>query len=163
MFTQKKKNYQTFLYVAVVATLCFLVLALLWPQDAPEEPSADLSSTSLRGEDQDKTEDETPPAVQDPDENEDPEEDPDGELQDPSGSENQKDNMPGSADSYYLVKHADGQIKVYFVSGDGSMIELERTEIVYEVLGTEDQKHFDAGWRINSQEELAVLLQDFES
>ena len=54
MFTQKKKNYQTFLYVAVVVTLCFLVLALLWPQDAPEEPSADLSSTSLRSEDQDK-------------------------------------------------------------------------------------------------------------
>lgn len=56
MFTQKKKNYQTFLYVAVVVTLCFLVLALLWPQDAPEEPSADLSSTSLRSEDQDKPE-----------------------------------------------------------------------------------------------------------
>ena len=75
----------------------------------------------------------------------------------------EKIDMSGSADSYYLVKHADGQIKVYFVNGDGSMIELEHTSIVYEVLGIEDQKHFDAGWRISSQEELAVLLQDFES
>ena len=49
------------------------------------------------------------------------------------------------------------------MNGDGSMIELEHTSIVYEVLGIEDQKPFDAGWRISSQEELAVLLQDFES
>lgn len=168
MFTQKKKNYQTFLYVAVVVTLCFLVLALLWPQDASEEPSADLSSTSLRSEDQDKPQE--PDSSEAPDvqaSDEDPEEssdgEPDEELQNPSDGADQKDNMSGSADSYYLVKHADGQIKVYFVNGDGSMIELEHTSIVYEVLGIEDQKHFDAGWRISSQEELAVLLQDFES
>ena len=76
---------------------------------------------------------------------------------------NKKINMPDPQASYYLVKHADGKIKVFFVSGDGSMIELEDTRIVYEVLGTEDQEHFDAGWRIDSQEDLAVLLQDFES
>ena len=71
--------------------------------------------------------------------------------------------MPDPQASYYLVKHADGKIKVFFVSGDGSVIELEDTRIIYEVLGTEDQEHFDAGWRIDSQEDLAVLLQDFES
>ena len=39
MFTrQKKKSYQTFLYTAVVITLCFLIIALLWPQENTEEP-----------------------------------------------------------------------------------------------------------------------------
>ena len=42
-------------------------------------------------------------------------------------------------------------------------MELETTEIVYELLSTADQKLFDEGCRVESQEELAVLLQDFES
>lgn len=179
MFTQKKKNYQTFLYVTIVATLCFLVLALLWPRETPKEQPVDLSSAALhkeseeeaktpRSSDARQAEDDTENAedtqltentenVKDSEEGED-EFFPEG----PEGKE-QKDNMPDPQASYYLVKHADGKIKVFFVSGDGSMIELEDTRIVYEVLGTEDQEHFDAGWRIDSQEDLAVLLQDFES
>ena len=50
MFTQKKKNYQTFLYVTIVATLCFLVLALLWPRETPKEQPVDLSSAALHKE-----------------------------------------------------------------------------------------------------------------
>ena len=40
---------------------------------------------------------------------------------------------------------------------------LEDTEIIYEVLSMEDQKLFDEGITVKNQEELAVLLQDFES
>ena len=50
MFTQKKKNYQTFLYVTIVATLCFLVLALLWPRETPKEQPVDLSSAARHKE-----------------------------------------------------------------------------------------------------------------
>ena len=42
------------------------------------------------------------------------------------------------------------------------MVQLETTEILYEMLGPEDQNLFDQGIRINSQEELSILLQDFE-
>ena len=65
--------------------------------------------------------------------------------------------------SYYLVKSVDGRIKVFFVNEEGEKVELETTEIVYELLSTSDQKLFDEGVTLNSQEELAVLLQDFES
>ena len=62
-----------------------------------------------------------------------------------------------------MVKSIDGQIKVFFVNEDGEPLELETTDIVYELLSTADQKLFDEGCKVESQEELAVLLQDFES
>ena len=155
MFTQKKKNYQTFLYVTIVATLCFLVLALLWPRETPKEQPVDLSSAALHKESEEEAK--TPRSSDARQAEDDTENAEDTQLTE--NTENAKDSQA----SYYLVKHADGKIKVFFVSGDGSMIELEDTRIVYEVLGTEDQEHFDAGWRIDSQEDLAVLLQDFES
>ena len=42
-------------------------------------------------------------------------------------------------------------------------VELETTEIIYDLLSTADQKLFDEGFKVKNQEELAVLLQDFES
>ena len=165
MFTQKKKNYQTFLYVTIVATLCFLVLALLWPRETPKEQPVDLSSAALHKESEEEAK--TPRSSDARQAEDDTENAEDTQLtentENAKDSEEGEDNMPDPQASYYLVKHADGKIKVFFVSGDGSMIELEDTRIVYEVLGTEDQEHFDAGWRIDSQEDLAVLLQDFES
>ena len=62
-----------------------------------------------------------------------------------------------------MVKRADGQIKVFFINESGEPLELETTEIIYELLSDADQKLFDEGCRVESQEELAVLLQDFES
>ena len=62
-----------------------------------------------------------------------------------------------------MVKSVDGQIKVFFINKSGEPLELETTQIVYELLSTADQKLFDEGCRVESQEELAVLLQDFES
>ena len=43
------------------------------------------------------------------------------------------------------------------------MVQLETTEILYDLLGTEDQKLFDEGIPVKNQEELSALLQDFES
>ncbi len=62
-----------------------------------------------------------------------------------------------------MVKSVDGKVKVFFVNESGEPLELETTEIVYDLLSTADQKLFDEGCKVESQEELAVLLQDFES
>ena len=76
---------------------------------------------------------------------------------------NEKNNNSEDSSTYYLVKSVDGQIKVFFINKSGEPLELETTQIVYELLSTADQKLFDEGCRVESQEELAVLLQDFES
>ena len=177
MFTrQKKKSYQTFLYTAVVITLCFLIIALLWPQENTEEPdpqTVNAHSALRQSEDDPNTEDADAHGSQNGggedaygDDNEEDSDDTDAgdaDLQDPNGPDDKKNNMTDDPDSYYLVKRADGRIKVFFVNADGSMIELEDTSIVYEVLGPEDQKLFNEGCRVETQEALAVLLQDFES
>ncbi len=177
MFTrQKKKSYQTFLYTAVVVTLCFLVIALLWPQENTEEPDPQTvnahSGLRQNAEDPDDEDADAHGAqygggedTYGDDEDADGEDAHDGDpdLQDPNAAGHKKDNMTDDPDSYYLVKRADGRIKVFFVNAEGSMIELEDTGIVYEVLGPEDQKLFDEGCRVETQEALAVLLQDFGS
>lgn len=167
MFTRKRKNYQTFLYAAVVATLCFLILALLWPQEEPEETDpkpVSLHSAVRQDEERDPAENKEQDDVSGDDVSGDDASDSENtERNDSERKDSEKDNMTDNPDSYYLVKRADGRIKVFFVNGQGSMIELEDTRIVYEVLGPEDQKLFDEGCRVETQEALAVLLQDFES
>ena len=166
MFTrQKKKSYQTFLYTAVVITLCFLIIALLWPQENTEEPDPQTvnAHSGLRQSEDDPNTEGADAYGDDDEEDGDDTDDGDADLQSPNGTDDKKNNMTDDPDSYYLVKRADGRIKVFFVNAEGSMIELEDTSIVYEVLGPEDQKLFDEGCRVETQEALAVLLQDFES
>ncbi len=177
MFTrQKKKSYQTFLYTAVVVTLCFLIIALLWPQENTEEPDPQTvnAHSGLRQNTDDPDDaDEDAHGSQngggaeeygdDNEEDGDDTNDGDADPQEPNETDNKKNNMTDDPDSYYLVKRADGRIKVFFVNAEGDMIELEDTGIVYEVLGSEDQKLFDDGCRVETQEALAVLLQDFGS
>mgnify|MGYP002169651817 CR=1 FL=1 len=74
-----------------------------------------------------------------------------------------KGNMITEGQSYYLVKKAGDAIKVFFVDKSGNEVELETTNIIYDVLGFEDQRLFEEGYKVGSQEELAMLLQDFES
>lgn len=63
MFT-KKKNYRTFIYTALVITLCLLIIALLWPKDQQSDDqrvNAQTQTQENQGEDvktpQDKDED----------------------------------------------------------------------------------------------------------
>ena len=173
MFTrQKKKSYQTFLYTAVVVTLCFLIIALLWPQENTEEPDPQAvnAHSGLRQNTEDPDDEDADgaqiggeDAYGDDEDDGDDTDDGDADLQGPNAAGDKKNNMTDDPASYYLVKRADGRIKVFFVNAEGGMIELEDTRIVYEVLGPEDQKLFDEGCRVETQEALAVLLQDFES
>ena len=152
MFTTKKrKNYMTFIYSAIIVVLCLLIVAIAWPA-APADPTEPSSpSDTVNGSKQ------AEPA--EPKESSEPVNPPETS----SEQINEKDNISEDSSTYYLVKSVDGQIKVFFVNKDGDHLELETTEIVYELLSTADQKLFDEGCRVESQEELAVLLQDFES
>ena len=143
--TKKRKNYMTFIYSAIVVVLCLLIIAIAWPTEAETEPVNKQSSTDMG-------------RIAEPDTDS---ESSDDEDKDQSAGEKIIISEKGA--SYYLVKSVDGRIKVFFVNEEGEKVELETTEIVYELLSTSDQKLFDEGVTLNSQEELAVLLQDFES
>ena len=143
--TKKRKNYMKFIYSAIVVVLCLLIIAIAWPTEAETEPVNKQSSTDMG-------------RIAEPDTDS---ESSDDEEKDQSAGE--KNIISEKVASYYLVKSVDGRIKVFFVNEEGEKVELETTEIVYELLSTSDQKLFDEGVTLNSQEELAVLLQDFES
>ena len=152
MFTTKKrKNYMTFIYSAIIVVLCLLIVAIAWPA-APADPTepSDPVNASKQTEQTEPTEPKEPTEPVNPPETS-------------SEQINEKDNISEDSSTYYLVKSVDGQIKVFFVNKDGEPLELETTQIIYELLSTADQKLFDEGCRVESQEELAVLLQDFES
>ena len=141
--TKRRNNYMTFIYSSIIVVLCLLIAAIAWPT----EPAAkQVNKTSPTDDD---TVDQRDVSDFEPIEEE------------PSPDE--KNNILNEDATYYLVKSIDGQIKVFFVNEDGEPLELETTDIVYELLSTADQKLFDEGCKVESQEELAVLLQDFES
>ena len=143
MFTTKrKKNYMTFIYSAIIVVLCLLITAIAWPEETTAPANAQKKT---------ETADTTPLPVEPP------------QLDDENRAADEKDNISENNSTYYLVKRADGQIKVFFINESGEPLELETTEIIYELLSDADQKLFDEGCRVESQEELAVLLQDFES
>ena len=155
MFTTKKrKNYMTFIYSAIIVVLCLLIVAIAWPA-APADPTepSDPVNASKQTEQTEPTE---PTEPKEPTEPVNPPETSSEQI-------NEKDNISEDSSTYYLVKSVDGQIKVFFINKSREPLELETTQIVYELLSTADQKLFDEGCRVESQEELAVLLQDFES
>ena len=149
--TKKRKNYMTFIYSAIIVVLCLLIVAIAWPA-APADPTepSNPSDTVNASKQTEPTE---------PKESSEPVNPPETS----SEQINEKDNISEDSATYYLVKSVDGQIKVFFINKSGEPLELETTQIVYELLSTADQKLFDEGCRVESQEELAVLLQDFES
>lgn len=174
MFTnnRRKKNYQTFIYSAIIVTLCLLIVAVAWPENVEKQPSEQSSKSGTVSGDpfpdgygEEGTEANAKANAEDNGEanTNSGENDSYGTGENNDSEDDEKDNISGGGETYYLVKKADGQVKVFFVNEAGKMFELETTGIVYDVLSTEDQKLFDEGFRVRSQEELAVLLQDFES
>lgn len=142
MFTTKKrKNYMTFIYSAIIVVLCLLIVAIAWPNKADNVPAAQTGAA-------DSTQNKP-----DTEEN----------IKEKDYNPGEKSNISDTFATYYLVKSVDGKVKVFFVNESGEPLELETTEIVYDLLSTADQKLFDEGCKVESQEELAVLLQDFES
>ena len=144
MFTTKrKKNYMTFIYSAIIVVLCLLITAIAWPEETTAPANAQKKTETA-----DTT---TPLPVEPP------------QLDDENRAADEKGNISENNSTYYLVKSVDGQIKVFFMDEGEDPVELETTEIIYDLLSTADQKLFDEGFKVKNQEELAVLLQDFES
>lgn len=160
MFTRNKKNYRTFIYAAIVITLCLLVVALAWPQEVPEEKPYGQQDAVITNNDPGTKDDdgEDGNGVSDDEDNE-----VDQNDQPVDNQLDEENNMSQSGQSYYLVKRAGDQIVVYFCDDSGNTVQLETTQILYELLGPDDQALFDEGIKVESQEELGVLLQDFES
>ncbi len=173
MFTKRsKRNYRIAVWTAVVICLCILILYFAWPEKPAEskvpalnpdyDPSVAASSKEEKGlstieeyladdewdEKEEFTDDETA---------EDGIAQKDGNL-----SEKEENSITEPQSPYYLVKRAGNEIAVFFCDSRGNMVQLETTEILYEMLGPDDQLLFDQGIKISSQEELSVLLQDFE-
>ena len=170
MFTQKRKNYKTFIYTAIIITLCLLIIAIAWPappednlsQNPDERVSAGIADNGDEDRDGDgNTDDNNSSDTADSEWEDDDDDDEDNEEDNFPTVE--KPNMMTEGQSYYLVKKAGDAIKVFFVDQSGNKVELETTNIIYDVLGFEDQKLFEEGYKVGSQEELAMLLQDFES
>ena len=168
MFARKsRKNYRQGAYLAVILCLCTLIAAIAWPEAPSENNGVDpagMNPDYVSG----PAEDEIAPGWDEEweydseDEDEDEDEFDDEDDQQTLPSENEETGIIAPADSYYLVKRSGTQIVVFFCDSSGNMVPLETTDILYSMLGPEDQKLFDLGIQVSSQEELGILLQDFE-
>ena len=171
MFSKNsKKHYTTFIYVAVIITLCLLIIALAWPQDVEKansdepndtDPGSVVSNNNVDNNDDDDNDDDD--LDDDKDDYSSSQSGDNDDNNDNNGSDDENNNIRQGSQSYYLVKRAGDQVVVYFCGESGDLVQLETTRILYELLVTEDQKLFDEGIKVNSQEELGVLLKDFES
>ena len=148
MFTRQKKNYRVFVYTALIITVCLLAAALLWPADDPAAGTEAAADTAAETETPEKEE---IPSADEPADSEKHEED-----------VNER-GITQNSQSYYIVRSDGDGISVFFVSPDGEEVRLEDTDIIYELLPPEDQNSFDEGIKAESQDQLASLLQDFES
>ncbi|MBQ6686430.1 MAG: hypothetical protein IJM99_10020 [Firmicutes bacterium] len=63
----------------------------------------------------------------------------------------------------YLVVEEDQYIKVYFTDENGVKNLIRTTDISFDLLGAEDQELFRSGVRLENEDQLMELLQDFES
>ena len=143
MFSKRKRNYTLFVYIALIITSCMLIAAILWP----EKPEIDKDDSFGPVQEVQKE--------QKVDSNDD-------KNKDIAKSETET-NTSNKNESYYIVLKEGVAVSVFFVDSKGDKIKLEDTEILYDLLTVEDQQRFDKGIVIKNQEQLASLLQDYES
>ena len=63
---------------------------------------------------------------------------------------------------YYLIKAENEMVKVYWVDGTGEHLHRETT-IAYPLLNVEDQEMLDEGIKLETDEELAGFLENYDS
>ncbi|MFV0516811.1 MAG: hypothetical protein ACK5MV_05390 [Aminipila sp.] len=151
MFTRKKSIFKRkSFYITLVAIfgVAYLMFALI---SAPEEAeaeniAADVKKTVTQNvDDQKNSYDDKKYANEENDEN------------------NLNNTQENETCEYYLVKESDGIIKVYQYDSEGNESLLRTTDILFSMLGKEDQELFSEGVIVKSEDELLELLQDFES
>ena len=158
MFTRQKKNYRIFVYTALVITLCLLVAALFWPKDSTPQDDAKVNAQTETGQEGQEQQEQIQDSGSD---------DGGSAAEQTGGSGDgdvrENDDISSGLHSYYVVRKDGSNVSVFFVDEKGNQVKLEDTDIVYDVLTPDDQKSFDEGITVADQEELAALLQDFES
>ncbi|HIU27075.1 MAG TPA: hypothetical protein IAD16_01680 [Candidatus Fimisoma avicola] len=158
MFTRQKKNYRIFVYTALVITLCLLVAALFWPKDSTPQDDAQVNAQTETGQEGQEQQEQIQDSGSD---------DGGSAAEQTGGSGDgdvrENDDISSGLHSYYVVRKDGSNVSVFFVDEKGNQVKLEDTDIVYDVLTPDDQKSFDEGITVADQEELAALLQDFES
>ena len=158
MFTRQKKNYRIFVYTALVITLCLLVAALFWPKDSTPQDDAQVNAQTETGQEGQEQQEQIQDSGSD---------DGGSAAEQTGGSGDgdvmENDDISSGLHSYYVVRKEGSNVSVFFVDEKGNQVKLEDTDIVYDVLTPDDQKSFDEGITVADQEELAALLQDFES
>ena len=158
MFTRQKKNYRIFVYRARVITLCLLVAALFWPKDSTPQDDAQVNAQTETGQEGQEQQEQIQDGGSD---------DGGSAAEQTGGSGDgdvmENDDISSGLHSYYVVRKDGSNVSVFFVDEKGNQVKLEDTDIVYDVLTPDDQKSFDEGITVADQEELAALLQDFES
>ena len=158
MFTRQKKNYRIFVYTALVITLCLLVAALFWPKDSTPQDDAQVNAQTETGQEGQGQQEQIQDGGSD---------DGGSAAEQTGGSGDgdvmENDDISSGLHSYYVVRKEGSNVSVFFVDEKGNQVKLEDTDIVYDVLTPDDQKSFDEGITVADQEELAALLQDFES
>ena len=63
---------------------------------------------------------------------------------------------------YYLLKAENEMVRVYWVDGTGEHLHRETT-IAYPLLNVEDQEMLDEGIKLETDEELAGFLENYDS
>lgn len=139
MFSQKRRNYRNWVWVAIACTaVAFAVFLLLgYLSRNNDEPYARTNSEKPVYDVAQKVEE-------------------DNEV-------NEEDEEQEDLPAYYLVKYDKDVIRVFFSDSSGKVTELEETSIIYETLSEEDQKRFDDGVKLESRNELNRLLMNYES
>lgn len=63
---------------------------------------------------------------------------------------------------YYFVKAAEGAVNVYWYEGDEKTL-YQETNIEFSLLSAEDQELLETGIRLDTDQELAGFLENFDS
>ena len=151
MFSRKKKMWQRKeVYAGIgVAALSVFSLSLLFdtPEEVPldNENSSEISQAVVKkskSESKDYEDDSSVRNSQDVDE----------------------DKQYYESDEYYLIKEENGLIKIFQWDEETEEEKLIRTtDISYSLLYEDDQEMFAEGIKVETEEELMEILQDFES
>lgn len=144
MFSQKKRT--PWGWIAVILVLAALGLMLIF---AALTDDTDLDEGDKKGVIKSEESD-TPDNGSDMDD----------DYSDGSGAEHTSNIV---AESYYLVKNDNNEVRVFFFDSRGKSIELEKTNIVYETLSESDQRRLDVGIKLYNRDELNKLIMDYES
>ena len=70
--------------------------------------------------------------------------------------------VDGECGEHYLVKEKDGKVVVYKILENGEEQEYETTQISTDYLTDTDKIEMQNGIRVNGQQELNQLIEDFE-